>query len=187
MFMGADVTNFGPGVDRNSVAAVVGSYDLNFVKYAVRLSEQRNANQNRQSQEIIIDLEEMAFALISTFQKNVHLLPKRIIFYRDGVDSGQFQAVLDYEVAALKRACVRLAFNPKITMIIVQKRHHTRFFPIHTQDKAGRNENIPSGTVVSTTVTNKNQFDFYLCSHEAIQVRVLIFLFSIMNCHKCLI
>jgi eukaryotic translation initiation factor 2C len=176
MFFGADVTNFGPGVDRNSVAAVVGSYDLNFAKYAVRLSEQRNANENRQSQEIVIDLEEMAFALISTFKKNNQILPKRIIFYRDGVDSGQFQAVLDHEVAALKRACARLSFNPKISMIIVQKRHHTRFFPIHDQDKAGRNANIPSGTVVSTTVTNKNQFDFYLCSHEAIQVLKYFFI-----------
>jgi eukaryotic translation initiation factor 2C len=170
MFMGADVTNFGLGVDRNSVAAVVGSYDLQFTKYAVRLSEQRNANDNRQSQEIILDLEEMATALIMTFRAKTGATPKRIVFYRDGLDSGQFQRVLENEVIALRNACTKLNFTPKITMVIVQKRHHTRLFPISSCDKAGRNENVPAGTVVSSVITNKNQFDFYLCSHEAIQV-----------------
>jgi eukaryotic translation initiation factor 2C len=176
MFFGADVTNFGGG-ERCSIASVVGSYDLNFTKYAARLSEQKNLNENRQSQEIILDLEEMSFTLIKTFQKNNNLLPKRIIFYRDGVDSGQFEKVLNEEIVALKQACKRLNFDPKITMIVVQKRHHARFFPIKQEDKSGRCDNIPSGSIVSTTITAKNLFDFYLCSHEAIQVySIFIFL-----------
>lgn len=135
MFMGADVTNFGFGSERNSIASVVGSRDLHFVNYCVRLSEQKNLNENRRSQEIILDLEEMSTLLIKSFQKNNKILPKRIIFYRDGIDSGQFQDVLDKEIKALKNACTALNFQPKITMIIVQKRHHTKFFPIREEDK----------------------------------------------------
>ena len=134
--MGADVTNFGAGSDRNSIAAVVGSRDLNFVNYGVRLSEQKNSNSNRRSQEIILDLEEMTVLLIKSFQKNnQNRLPKRIIFYRDGIDSGQFQNVLEQEIKALENACKELNFRPKITMVIVQKRHHTKFFPIKEEDK----------------------------------------------------
>lgn len=32
-------------------------------------------------------------------------LPNRIVFYRDGVDDGQFQKVLDNEVKKIKDAC----------------------------------------------------------------------------------
>ena len=77
----------------------------------------------------------MSSLLICSFQKHNRTLPNRIIFYRDGLDSGQFQKCLDFEVQAIKNACKALGFNPKITMIIAQKRHHTRFFPIKDSDK----------------------------------------------------
>jgi len=32
-------------------------------------------------------------------------LPTKIVFYRDGVDDGQYQKVLDYEVNKIKAAC----------------------------------------------------------------------------------
>ena len=34
-------------------------------------------------------------------------LPNKIVFYRDGVDDGQYQKVLDYEVTEIKNACRR--------------------------------------------------------------------------------
>ena len=59
--------------------------------------------------------------------------PVKIIFYRDGVSEGQFDAVRMEEIAALQAACLFLqkdgSYQPKITFIVVQKRHHTRFFP----------------------------------------------------------
>lgn len=168
MFMGADVTNFG-GEDRSSIAAVVASYDMVFGKYSVRLSEQKNSNENRKSQEIILDLEEIAYQLIEVFKRNNKQTPKRIIFYRDGIDSGQFQKVLDFELQAVQRACRRHNFTAKITIIVVQKRNHTRLFPVDDKNKT-KSGNILPGTVVSSEITNKNQFDFYLCSHEAIRV-----------------
>ena len=58
-------------------------------------------------------------------------------------------------------------------MVIFNFRHHTRFIPAHIRDRNMRRErdqNIQAGTVVEKDVTNKTDFDFYLCSHQGIQV-----------------
>jgi hypothetical protein len=41
----------------------------------------------------------------------------------------------------------------------------------------GKSGNIPAGTVVDTGVIALNQFNFFLCSHETIQVSYCFFLF----------
>jgi hypothetical protein len=51
----------------------------------------------------------------------------------------------------------------------VQKRHHTRFFPIDKRDSDRRTGNCPSGTVVETTIVHPFEFDFYLQSHTSSQ------------------
>ena len=53
---------------------------------------------------------------------------------------------------------------PKITILVVGKRHHVRFFPMN-QNEADKSGNCPAGTVVDTDVTNPAEFDFYLQSH----------------------
>jgi len=90
--------------------------------------------------------------------------PSRLIFFRDGVSEGQFKQVLDKELDALKAACVDLKINPKITVIIVAKRHHVRFFPKQPGD-ADRSGNCPAGTVVDQVVAHPTEFDWYLQSH----------------------
>lgn len=63
-------------------------------------------------------------------------------------------------------------YKPKITFIVVQKRHHTRFFPPSNSDlgKGDRkNNNVPPGTIVDTNITHPNECQFYLVSHESIQ------------------
>jgi eukaryotic translation initiation factor 2C len=135
MFFGADVThNAGEGT---SIAAVVGSLDLQFTHYGVQLGEQYNEKKNRKSKEIIKDLETMAFNLINSFGRRNKVLPSRIVFYRDGVDEGQFAKVLSQELNALKAACNKLkpGYSPLITFVIVVKRHNIRFFPINQNDK----------------------------------------------------
>ncbi|KAK2095082.1 Protein argonaute-2 [Saguinus oedipus] len=74
-------------------------------------------------QEIIQDLAAM-------FYKSTRFKPTRIIFYRDGVSEGQFQQVLHHELLAIREACIKLEkdYQPGITFIVVQKRHHTRLF-----------------------------------------------------------
>jgi eukaryotic translation initiation factor 2C len=61
-------------------------------------------------------------------------------------------------------ACKSLKINPKITVIVVGKRHHVRFFPSNPNE-ADRSQNCIAGTVVDTDVAHPVEFDFYLQSH----------------------
>lgn len=64
-------------------------------------------------------------------------------------------------------ACQKLGINPAITMIVVGKRHHVRFFPKRPGD-SDKTGNCPAGTVVDTEVVSPTEFDFYLQSHAGI-------------------
>ena len=61
-------------------------------------------------------------------------------------------------------------YRPKITFVVVQKRHHTRLFCEDKRDASGRAQNVPPGTTVDSGITHPYEFDFYLCSHFGIQV-----------------
>ncbi|XP_003372708.1 protein argonaute, partial [Trichinella spiralis] len=60
-------------------------------------------------------------------------------------------------------------YRPLITFIVVQKRHHARFFCCHESAARGRGKNIPAGTVIDRVVTSPDEYDFFLCSHHGIQ------------------
>jgi hypothetical protein len=165
MVMGADVTHPGIGeMDKPSIAAVVASHDIKMARYgaAVRVQATR--------QEIIQDLASMTKEHLESFLAINRRLPERILFYRDGVSEGQYAQVLNEEVKSLKAGCAAFqeGYAPTITMVIVQKRHHTRFMTTTSQD-ADRSGNIPAGTVVDTSVCHPTLFDFFLCSHGGIQ------------------
>lgn len=61
-------------------------------------------------------------------------------------------------------ACAKLKINPTITVVVVGKRHHVRFFPQNSND-ADRSGNCPAGTVVDREVTHPLELDWYLQSH----------------------
>ena len=61
-------------------------------------------------------------------------------------------------------ACKKLGFSANITLIVVGKRHHVRFFP-RSNNEGDRSGNCPAGTVVDSDVVNPVEFDFYLQSH----------------------
>ncbi|TQD87383.1 hypothetical protein C1H46_027044 [Malus baccata] len=170
IFMGADVTHPHPLDDFSpSVAAVVGSMNWPAAnKYVSRMRSQTHR------QEIIQDLDAMVEELLNEFCQEVGKLPKRIIFFRDGVSETQFYKVLQEELQSIKRACSRLpGYAPPITFAVVQKRHHTRLFPFKIDPSSKQNqlldENIPPGTVVDTVITHPKEFDFYLCSHWGVK------------------
>ena len=50
-----------------------------------------------------------------------------------------FHQVLSHELKAIREACIKLevGYQPGITFIVVQKRHHTRLFCQDGQDKVG--------------------------------------------------
>lgn len=58
-----------------------------------------------------------------------------------------------------------------MTVVVVQKRHHTRFFP--GQTGVGRddrkNNNVPAGTIVDQVIIRPKENHFYLVSHQSIQ------------------
>jgi len=166
IFLGADVTHPPAGDTlKPSIAAVVGSMDAHPSRYSatVRVQEHR--------QEIIRDLSTMVKDLLIQFYRSTSFKPTRIIFYRDGVSEGQFQTVLSHELRAVREACMKLEvdYQPGITFIVVQKRHHTRLFCADRRDQTGRSGNIPAGTTVDQGITHPTEFDFYLCSHAGIQ------------------
>ncbi|KAK8547032.1 hypothetical protein V6N13_099777 [Hibiscus sabdariffa] len=163
IFMGADVTHPHPLDDSSpSVAAVVGSMNWPAAnKYVSRMRSQTHR------EEIIQDLAAIVGELLDDFYQEVNKLPKRIIFFRDGVSETQFYKVLKEELQAVKEACSRFpCYKPPITFVVVQKRHHTRLFPFETDPF---DDNIPPGTVVDTVITHPREFDFYLCSHWGVK------------------
>jgi hypothetical protein len=85
MIMGADVSH-PTGFDESepSIAAVTGSCDSTLGRYACRVLH------NPHRQEIIAGLEGAAAALLRNFYRRTGARkPKAIVYYRDGIDSGQ--------------------------------------------------------------------------------------------------
>ncbi|XP_043692364.1 protein argonaute 10-like [Telopea speciosissima] len=182
IIFGADVTHPENGEDSSpSIAAVVASQDWPEVtKYAGLVCAQAHR------QELIQDLYKtwhdpvrgtvgggMIRDLLVSFRKATGQKPQRIIFYRDGVSEGQFYQVLLYELDAIRKACASLEpnYQPPVTFIIVQKRHHTRLFANNHKDRSSTDKsgNILPGTVVDSKICHPTEFDFYLCSHAGIQ------------------
>ncbi|KAI8851976.1 Piwi domain-containing protein [Chytridium lagenaria] len=164
MIMGADVTHPPPGADGGvSIAAVAASMDSKFAEYraAIRVQPPRK--------EIIGDLGGMFRELGNQFREKAGgRSPQRVIFYRDGVSEGQFAEVALHEVQSLKKAFRELGVDIKLTFVVVNKRHGTRFFVKDPAD-ADRSGNIPPGTVVDTGIVHPFEFDFFLNSHPGLQ------------------
>lgn len=117
-----------------------------------------------------------------------HYLPHRIVIFRDGVSEGEFKSVFTEELGALQSLeflnLVRdsllsdlldylrekgARFLPKITFVIVGKRHHVRFFPTpggQPQQRDDRSGNLPSGLVIDQEVVHPLYRDFYLQSQK---------------------
>ncbi|KAJ7682732.1 argonaute-like protein [Mycena polygramma] len=158
----ADVIHPAPGSDgRPSFTALVANVDSDTAKYIAASRVQTSR------QEMIEELESMSHHCLSMYMRYREMAerkaagttaPKRIIFYRDGVSEGQFKQVLEQE------ACASLKIDPKITILVVGKRHHVRFFPQSERD-ADRSGNCRAGTVVDRDVAHPTEFDFYLQAH----------------------
>ncbi|KAI9756775.1 MAG: hypothetical protein M4579_003692 [Chaenotheca gracillima] len=123
----------------------------------------------------------MAKELLKRYQiKNHGQLPESILYYRDGLSEGEFSQIIANEAEPLKgkvnsvllysaktdsRTEVCASFGrqaPKITVVVVVKRHHTRLFPTERGD---RNGNVLPGTVVE----NSGGHDIYLVAHPGLQ------------------
>ncbi|KAJ7756889.1 argonaute-like protein [Mycena maculata] len=174
MIMGADVAHPSPGTARPSVSSLVWSHDQHGAAYCAttRLQEPRTE---------IIDIEnlmEMVAIAITMFGSKHKVAPASIVFYRDGVSEGEFHQVQKCEIKAVENAIddvwkkrdIKEA-KPKLTFVVVGKRHHVTFFP--SEERNGdRSGNCRAGLVVDDKGLTNPQFpngDFYLQSHSAIK------------------
>lgn len=101
---------------------------------------------------MITDLTEMMVERLTAFRERNKVLPQRILFFRDGVSEGQFLTVRNDELPKVHEAFKKFPtkdgspYNPKLTILIAGKRHHTRFFPTKNED--ADKGNPQPGTVV---------------------------------------
>lgn len=186
---GADVSHAGSSMPFTpSVACVVASDDAEFAQFPASMRLQSSG------QEIIEELDDMVCHRLVQFAMKRGKLPKRIIFYRDGVGEDQFSACkkeMEKIESGFKKAqnkvvgiakskgksFVQTPIKMDLTFIVVGKRHHTRFFCTsedQTWKTAGgkMNGNLKPGFVVDTVITrpaSSDIKDFFLQSHAAIQ------------------
>lgn len=171
MVVGIDVTHPSPGSSTKapSVAAIVASVDEWLAQWPADIRVQPAR------QEMVADLEIMFKSRLVLWREKNKTLPDNILVYRDGVSEGQYDIVINEELPALRAACAALypasatkSNKPHISIIIVGKRHNTRFYPTKKED-ADRNGNPMNGTVVDRGVTEARNWDFFLQAHTAIQ------------------
>ncbi|KAG2788143.1 Protein argonaute [Phytophthora cactorum] len=162
--IGADVEHPRSGMgSRPSIASVVASMDAYSAKYIGRVAAQKAAND-------IQHLVDMLRDLLLAFYRSTNRQPERVIYYRDGVSEGRFHDILQAEMRALRKTFKMLSdnYNPPVTFVVVNKRHHMRAFPINSRD-ADRKGNVVPGTVLDTGVVSPHRFDFFLHGHSGIQ------------------
>lgn len=165
MIVGVDVSHAAPGGVTPSVAAMTMSMDRDATRYAAMVET------NGYRTEMLTPANvNFMFGQLSKQWMVGHgnAFPRHIMYFRDGVAEGQFAHVIDQEIGEIRRFLQRAAPKaqmPSFTVIVATKRHHIRFFP----QKGDKNGNALPGTLVEKEVTHPFMWDFYLCSHVAIQ------------------
>ncbi|KAJ5766223.1 uncharacterized protein N7511_003839 [Penicillium nucicola] len=171
MLVGIDVTHPSPGsaATAPSVAGIVASVDSTLAQWPAEIRVQGAR------QEMVADLETLLASRLQHWAKcNEEALPENIIVYRDGVSEGQYNKVIDEELPLLQAACKKTypatqtaKGLPRLSIVIVGKRHNTRFYPTTEQDS--NRENPMPGTVVDRGVSEARDWDFFLQAHSALQ------------------
>ncbi|KAF8919662.1 Piwi domain-containing protein [Mucidula mucida] len=170
MIMGADVSHNSPGSLRPSISSLVWSHDPDATQYVAFSAVQSPRTEG------LVNLKNMAKTAIKQFGEKVRNAPSTIIFYRDGISEGELDAVGKHEVGLLQTAVDEVWVEkglgslpkPKITFLVVGKRHHMVFFgqDARVRDRTG---NLKAGFVTTGGVTSPLFKDFYLQSHAAIK------------------
>lgn len=175
MVVGIDVTHpsLSSKKEAPSIFALVASTDKHLSQWPAILGVQKKSRE-----EVISDTAKLNKLFQNRLnlwsQRNGKKLPENIIVYRDGVSDSQYQKVLDTELKTLKEACRSVyradettAGLPRFTLIVVAKRHHTRFYPTK-ESQADSKSNAPCGTVVDRGITQARDWDFFLQSHSVV-------------------
>ncbi|KAL1874884.1 hypothetical protein Daus18300_003425 [Diaporthe australafricana] len=171
MAVGIDVTHPDPNSSNRapSIVAMVASTNKKMGQFPATTSVQARRQEKADN---LTPMLKWHLSLWKTEGKNAQF-PENILIFRDGVSEGQYQMVRDEELPQIRRACEQVYDSagqkrPRITIVVVTKRHHTRFMPT-SADKADSNGNRPAGTVTDRGITETRQWDFWLLAHSAIQ------------------
>ncbi|XP_014099672.2 protein aubergine [Bactrocera oleae] len=161
MTVGFDVCHSGKEKNK-SYGALVATMDLKSKPHYFS-----TVSQHMKGQELSNDISmKMTYAL-KAYRLEHGMLPKRILFYRDGVGDGQLPQVFNTEVKFLKDKLDEIYKNAgeptpcPMAFIVVSKRINTRYFI------TGRNP--PPGTVVDDVITLPERYDFFLVSQSVRQ------------------
>lgn len=104
----------------------------------------------------------MVIKLLQGFFKSTGARPQRIIIYRNGILEKRARYIAAKELDLVRNALERLeaGYEPQITFISVQKRHHAKFFPLQSDllDKSG---NIVPGTLIDSDITLPGEFGIF--------------------------
>jgi len=164
MVVGLSIAHGSPGSNTPSVVSATFSCDGAVYRYihAVRVQERGVG--------LITKLKEMMVEGCKGFYGQTKVKPVKVIVYRFGGSDGELTKIAGYEVKQCKEAFASLPqFNPGLTFICVNKMHRTRLFCENANDRVGKSQNVPAGTVVDQGLTAKDKFDFYLNSAQGIQ------------------
>lgn len=111
---------------------------------------------------------------VQLFRHWVHVLPGHILLYRDGVSETQYSMVIEDELPRIKAGCIAAGekhgqdmWVSEITLVVVRKRHHTRFFPNSTESSETQKKDLRVGLFIDHDVIHPKQFNFYLQSHDS--------------------
>ncbi|CAG8188587.1 unnamed protein product [Penicillium nalgiovense] len=172
MLVGLDVTHPSPGSTSSapSVVGIIASVDAQLAQWPadIRIQPAR--------QEMVSELDTLLQSRIKIWAKhNNGKLPEHIVVYRDGVSEGQYDMVIEKELPLLKKACQNTypasdtkKGLPRMAIVVVGKRHNTRFYPA-SDGEAERSANPQPGTVVDRGISEARYWDFYLQAHSALQ------------------
>lgn len=174
MVVGVDVTHPSSCSAPNapSIAGMVASVDKRLGQWPADLRIQESRK------EMVSELDSMLESRLNLWksQGDHAAFPENLPVYRDGVSEGQYATVLEAELPLLRKACDNLypvldrkKGVPHITIVIVGKRHHTRFYPTAVSKDDKGNCNPSCGTVVDRGVTEARNWDFFLQSHKGLQ------------------
>jgi aubergine-like protein len=161
MICGMDVFH-STALGKKSVLALTASMNQSATTYW-----STNVIQDEIGQEASNNLHTGMNNALEAFKKNNGTYPARIIFYRDGVGEGQVQGICVPEIEQIKASIAKksLTDSCKFMFINTCKRVNTRIFA----GTASRFANPAAGTVIDSCVTDKDTYEFYLCSVAAKQ------------------
>jgi eukaryotic translation initiation factor 2C len=151
--------------------AIVGSMDGSASRYCAYMGTSSGVDKPHSI------IEDGAFKLLSAFRKRNGNIPRHIVIYRDGISESEFKNVVMNELPGFKNAIQLMGYEEnyaKITIVICQKRHSTRFVFEEKTDGSVKYLNPCPGVVMDSSgdkdsVTHCEYNEFLLNSHAPIQ------------------